>query len=38
VLAAHYGPLADGVLLHPPPDPGDDEAFAAAVAALRALS
>jgi probable F420-dependent oxidoreductase len=38
VLAAHYGALADGVLLHPPPDPGDDEAFAAAVAALQALS
>lgn len=36
-LADRYGDLVDGVLLQVPPDPTDDEAFAAAVAELRAV-
>ena len=36
VLGDRYADLADGVLLHPPTDPADDEPFAAAVAELQA--
>ena len=36
VLGDRYSDLADGVLLHPPTDPADDEPFAQAVADLRA--
>ncbi|HYF46404.1 MAG TPA: LLM class flavin-dependent oxidoreductase, partial [Acidimicrobiales bacterium] len=37
VLGERYADLADGVLLHPPSDPADDELFAAAVEELRAV-
>ncbi len=38
VLGDRYADLVDGVLLHPPTDPADDEPFAAAVAELRAIA
>jgi probable F420-dependent oxidoreductase len=37
VLGDRYADLADGVLLHPPTDPADDEVFADAVSRLRAV-
>lgn len=37
VLGERYGDLVDGVLLHPPTDPADDDLFAAAVADLKAV-
>lgn len=36
LLAARFGALAQGLLLSPPADPTDDDAFAEVVAALRA--
>ncbi len=37
VMGDRYADLADGILLHPPTDPADDEAFSAAVRELQAL-
>lgn len=37
VLGDRYADLADGVLLHPPADPADDDAFAAALEELQAI-
>ena len=37
VLGNRYAGLADGVLLHAPTDPADDEAFAAAVGELQTV-
>jgi probable F420-dependent oxidoreductase len=37
VLGDRYADLADGVLLHAPADPADDEPFAAAISELQAV-
>ena len=37
VLGDRYADLADGVLLHAPTDPDDDEPFAAAVKDLQTV-